>query len=582
MSPHDEFQDLKEQLRQNRPVAEPMPPALKNRLRHHLVEKAQMKQNPLNLGTLSAAVGLLILILLPALFWVWRSSLSTDDTISAVSGFVEDTPAAPATHAPAVAPSSLDTVEIIATYPRSGQPLDLESPTVWVMASYQLWSAEEAELSLRLTRSLDESSGVGVASASAIVTQTVGTVTLPLTLDPDQPADELQLNVLLRDPTSESERSLFLDFPQGYQWPAVDDQVPAQSEAVFLGVSLPEPYEDTQLTPAVQNYQVTAYVAYTLVGYERGVLTLTYQYHTESAGNSGTSTVHIEAGQDVFEFNEIFGPEYFNSDGSLVDEIEFSVELSGYDESTGEYRVIYPDEQVQASLQVRERLDIQSIAIGRDAAGQPELNVDVWLERKSGNEEELLVTLEDGSPDPLASGTQTISRQSDQVTVSLPVDLSQYPQDSLFHITATLEGSERTLTDELLLQAGAFATQRMNELWLISDEITSGESSSAAPTAYLLNLVIGYALDDEYSNGQVQAMVEVQSRGGGGGSGGGTRPFEPGVGAIVMTLPLPQSLDLNSADGWPEGLSMELLLTGRLADGTEQELFSLERGPGSS
>lgn len=69
MFPHPEMKELEDALRQSRPVTQPLPPGVKQRLRAQLLEKTDMKTSIFLLNRLaSAVVGLILTIVLPALF----------------------------------------------------------------------------------------------------------------------------------------------------------------------------------------------------------------------------------------------------------------------------------------------------------------------------------------------------------------------------------------------------------------------------------------------------------------------------------------------------------------------------------
>jgi hypothetical protein len=574
MSHHDEFQDLEEQLRQHRPATEALPAAFKHRLRAQLVEQDMNRATRILLPPLRLALGGLALLLVPFLFWLWLRGLQQGASNPAISAPIRQVPAATIIEqSPAAAVA--DEVEVIAAYPSPQTLLSGERATVTILAAYDLNSTDRAELILRLNEAVDETGGRGVVSASRVITRGHGVVALPLTINPAELTQAtLSLNVLLRDPSAEAERLLFLDFPQSYEWligPAGNVAAARHAEAAVLGAGRPQPFADGRLVPGADGYQVEVFVAYDLADYEEGYLTLGYEVDGPRSSSGGATSQWISG----------LEPDFFNEDGSFRDEVTFSLELAGFDPATGESLILFPEEAIRAQQEMPEHLDIQSVRLSQDESGRPALEVNLWYERKAAVTATITVTVEAGQGPPVAQVAIPISQQRDSVSVLLPVDLNEYTADLLLRMTATLETAAETLLAEFPLQVGSLMTQRMNEVWLISAGWQTA-TIQIGDLPYQMDLVVGYALSEDYQYGQLSVTAEQRPAGNasGGGSGGGAYTVEPGAGSFHFSVPLNQPFSPESGQEWPAGLSLQIELRGVSADGTEKVLSTWSRPAG--
>lgn len=588
MSPTEEYQDLEERLRQTRPRAEAMPPALKNRLRNQLLQQASEKQPRFNFSPLRVAFGALALLMIPLLYWVWQSSLHNGGALSAVTrpdtvepALVYTITPTPEDESAVTAEPPADWVEIRSSFPTPGMPLGMGRDTLWVMVAHELSSAEEAQLRMQLAVAAGPDAGRIVATSSAQVGRGPGTTTLSLSLAGEAVPEEgvsLRLSAELQAVNGESGQSYATAGSDEHSWPLMgqgDASLGRIPSALVMGNGVPEPYEDGMLAPGASNYQVEVVVAYDLGGaYDEGMVTLAYSLETDSGSSSGATSSHVESGSGTITFPLLLEADFFISEGKLRPGVEMWIELMGYDPASSEYVSLYPFEASQAPPTLQERLEIQSVNLGEDDSGNPTLLITIWYERKTGQESAVLLTLEDGSPAPIASVTHPIRKLRDNVSVALPVDLNAYTADMLLRVAVTMEGEANTLMDELPLLVGSLTGDRVDEVWLVSIASRVDEVRGTAQQ----EVILGYNLSEAHAAGMITHDWEQRTPStGGGGGGGGGMPIEPGTGTLRLMVPFGRVIE--SADGarWPDGLHLRVALMGQSGDGSfSDELFVLE------
>jgi hypothetical protein len=186
MSFQDDYKDLENRLRQNKPQAELLPPAQKHQMRQALMEQMTMNENRFSFRKLSMTLGGLVLLIgLPLFFWLSQMSVGTAISPGA-SGSADE----PIQLNPSRVPAQIsgqevevpfveretDKVWVISSDVAQGQTTDRYN-TISLVLGYELVTVDEANLIVKL---LDGPRGV--LTVEQLVSGAEGTIEVALPL----------------------------------------------------------------------------------------------------------------------------------------------------------------------------------------------------------------------------------------------------------------------------------------------------------------------------------------------------------------------------------------------------------------
>lgn len=582
MSKHDEFQDLEERLRENRPSTEPLPPDVKRRLRADLMEKATMNdERGFTFGRLTAAAGaVLVLIGIPLLFWLIQGGRPLQPDAGTPISPTRETGATaiatPIADEEAVAETEPDRVWVIHSDPAPGTAVAPGQP-IRITLGYELNSVDKARVTAKLAEATGPESGRGVGTAAAIVGRGGESTTLVLAVEDDLSAatDEVGLSLTLQPEGGEGERPLAIAFPEEYTWPLTEEETP-RATAEIVAVGQPQPHSESNSPPDVLQYRLPITVAYTLQGAAKAWLIVAYDYQDTAGDNSFA----INRGQGEIRSELLIDGEMVGEDGELADAVDLSVRINVYDEAAGAvggYVNLYPgglelspeeENATRLSPGMTPSVFIRSVYLD-PAAEEPAIMVILSAQLNTAKRAYLTVSLADATSshsEPLDQDSVAI-RESGLASVPLDLDLTTLPDETPLILTASLARGNTQMVNDVSLTAGDLRGQPANSVGFVFLDVMEAASDSPLTTLGF-QARVRYHLSDAYRSGSLSFFARRQDADGDDDSGvGGGHFVESGVGLVWLSIGV-TSDDL-TLDNWGDKLIIEATLRGVTAAGEQ-------------
>jgi hypothetical protein len=580
MSIPDEYEDLETRLRQSKPQAESLPPALKRQMRQALMERITMNDNRFSFRKLSMALGgLIILIGIPVFFWLAQMSIGSAAVPGAGSDPSQLDPSRPT---PTIATGIVgeevevpvvelaeDKVWLISADIAQGETVGRYG-TINVTVGYELVNVSEAELIVKLV-----DGPRGVLTVEKMVSGASGTAVIPLQLAAlEEVAGEsiaLELNLILRGPSPGVEKLLYLDFVEGW---TIDLTAEPETTAEIIQISKPVSVESEGL-PANTTYEIELTTAYTLQGYEEALLVVGYEF-TDGNGSAGGYEVNvISAGSGTIPVTMRLDSSFLNARGETIEGVRFFVRINRYDEGSAKWVNLFPgnepllDSELSLPYPYQEEAPVVqstppwATAVTCRAVVEGTTGAGLTLQETPGGEE---ITV-------LPDGTVLILLEAEPVTA----------ENLTWRNVRTVTGEEGWVAEDFLIlgkcdieirddQAVIFEGEvAENEIQLLGYEVVTHTTENGV--AADITLVVGYNLSSDYPNGSITFSSQYQATataggGSGGGGGGSQSEVTSGSGTTQFTFSFETDAWATMQD-WLDSMSISLLLFGNTTSGEE-------------
>jgi hypothetical protein len=565
MSIPDEYEDLETRLRQSKPQAESLPPALKRQMRHELMEQMTMNDNRFSFRKLSIALGGLILLIgIPVFFWLAQMSIGAANNPDAASNLgqgLDPSRPTPTVAADVIAEGdeapvveeAVDRAWFVSSEPVEGETAGLHD-TINVTVGYELVTVEEAELQVKLV-----DGPVGVLTAGKMVSGTSGTVVIPLSLaelEDRGESNSLQLQLLLRDPTPGVTKLLYLEFVEGWIMAAAE-QTTATAEIIQISKPIPSGSEGGP--PAGTNAAfVELTITYTLTGYEEAVLVAGYEF-TDGNGTGGGHTVTpVSAGSGTVSETLALGKSFLNEMGEPAEGVRFFARINRYDEAAAQWVNLFPGNEPlllsEQTLPYPYTVSVQSAVTA--------VTCRAIVNGTAASGLTLRETLTGEGVTTLPDGTVLVLLETEPAVV----------EGFTWRNVQTLDGEEGWVIEDFLTIGNCEFPDQMveNEIQLISYEVVT--QTTEIGVAADITLMVSYNLSNEYTSGHITFSslysAAIPGGGNGGGGGGSEKVVMPGNGTVEFTFGF-ETASWATMQDWLDSMSISLLLFGNTTSGEE-------------